>query len=187
LKITKNIQGVLVAGAFLATLIVLFGGRALAMKFRVDNPLNQHIKTVKAVRSFKVEPVGEGLQLDVALRQNSNLQMTLEAIVKEVEFYHKKTVTAIVIADRANDRLEQIRYQLSFYLEEALASGHFIQLKKALDVCGAQNGITAKVYLTPKFIYLQLETGTAYLYQAISRPEYPVVARNRQLEGGGAG
>jgi hypothetical protein len=187
MKITKNIQGGLVAVAFLATLALLFGGRTLTTKFRVENPLSQHLKTVKVVKSFKVEPVGDGLQLDVALKQNPNLQTTLEAIVKEVEFYHKKAVTAIVIADRANPRLEQIRYQLSFYLEEALASGHFIQLKKALDACGAQNGITAKVYLAPKFIYLQLETGTAYLYQAIPRSEYAAVACNPQSEGGRAG
>jgi predicted RND superfamily exporter protein len=175
LKITKNIHGWLVAAAFLATVAILFGGQAINAKVRVENPVNQHLNAMKAVTKFKVNPAGNGLQLYLKLKQSPNLQQVLNAAIKEVEFYHKKPVTEIVIGSHSNPQLEQICYQLSFNLEEALASGHFIQLQTALAAYN-RPGMMAKVYLDRQFIYLQLEAGKNYLYQAVPRPDRTVTS-----------
>ena len=185
MKITKNIQGWLVAVAFLATVALLFGGQAINAKVRVENPLNQHLKAMKLVTAFKVKPAGDGLQLYLKLKQSHDLQKVLSAVTQEVEFYHKKPVTEIVIDNHSNPQLEQIRYQLSFNLEEALASGHFIQLKTAFAAYN-RPGTLAKVYLDRRFIYLQLENGKNYLYQAVPRSDRTVAASAANRTEGGS-
>jgi hypothetical protein len=183
MKITKNIQGWWVAAAFLATVVLLFGGQAINAKLRVENPLNQHLKAMKTVTGFKVKPVGDGLQLDLKLKQNRNLPQVLNTAIKEVEFYYKKPVTELVIGSHSNPQLEQMRYQLSFNLEEALVSGRYVQLKTAFEAYN-RPGTLAKVYLERRFIYLQLETGKDYLYQATPRSDRPVAGVDQRTEGG---
>ncbi|HEY8463316.1 MAG TPA: hypothetical protein VIM29_04720 [Bacillota bacterium] len=184
MKITKSIQGWLVVVAFITTVAVLFGGQTINAKLRVENPLKQKLKTVKEVTDFAVEPAGNGLKVKLKLKQSQNLQTVLNTVKREVEFYHQKPVTEIWISDQPNSHLEQVKYQLSFYLEEALASGHFIKLKSALDSFNQNQGINAKVYLDQDFIYLQLEAGVNYLYQAIPRPAGPVAVGANPAEGG---
>lgn len=184
MKITKNIQGWLVGVAFLATVAILFGGQSINAKMRVENPLKQRMKTIKEVKSFKVEPTGDGLTLKLQLRQSRNIQTVLSRVKQEVEYYHKKPVTVIGITNQPNARLEQLKYELSFYLEEALASGHFVELKSALDAYSKDRGIKAKVYLDDDFIYLQLEEGKNYLYQAMPRSVRPLAVNNNLPEGG---
>jgi hypothetical protein len=123
------------------------------------------------------------LRLNLQLKQSRDLQQVLNATIKEVEFYYKKPITELMIDGRPNARLEQIRYELSFYLEEALVSGRFIQLKTAVESFN-RPGTSAKVYLERRFIYLQLETGSNYLYCAVSRPEYQMVSAANHPEGG---
>jgi hypothetical protein len=182
-KITKNIQGWLVAVAFFVTVALLFGGQTLSTKVRVENPLNQRFKAMKTVVDYKVKPTGNGLQLYLKLKQTGNLQQVLNTAIKEVEFYYKKPVTELVLGSRANSRLEQIRYQLSFNLEEALASGRFIQLKTAFEKYN-NAGTIAKVYLEQRFIYLQLESGRNYFYQAVTRPQTGLITAVTRTEGG---
>ncbi|HYH03093.1 MAG TPA: hypothetical protein VEC37_08340 [Bacillota bacterium] len=184
MKITKNIQGWLIVIAFLATVAILFGGQSINEKMRVENPLKQRMKTIKEVKSFTVEPAGDGLKVKLQLKQSRNLQMVLNRVKQEVEFYHKKPVTNFGIGDQPNSQLEQLKYQLSFYLEEALASGHFIELKSALDSYNKNRGINAKVYLDNDFIYLQLEEGNNYLYQVMPRPVRPLAVNTNSPEGG---
>jgi hypothetical protein len=173
-KIYRNIKGWLVATAFLATVAILFGGWALNAKVRVENPLKQHMKTMKTVTDYQVKTVGAGMRLFLKLKRSPDLQQVLNAVIKEVEFYYKKPVTELVLESHSNPRLEQIRYQLSFNLEEALSSGRFVQLKTAFEKYNSR-GTVAKIYLEKRFIYLQLEDGRNYLYQAVARPQPALV------------
>ncbi|MGD9155396.1 MAG: hypothetical protein PVG90_07835, partial [Bacillota bacterium] len=133
MKVAKNNKIWAVAAAFLVTVGLLCGGQALNAKVRVENPLRQRLKAIKTVTDFAVKPVGAGLRLNLQLKQSPDLQQILNTTINEVEYYYKKPVTEMVIGSRSNARLEQIRYQLSFHLEEALVSGRFIQLKTAVE------------------------------------------------------
>lgn len=168
MKFVKNLQTWLVVVAFAGTILFLFGGQALTERYKVNQPLKEVILSKKVIRDFTVKPEKDGVEVSMRMQRTANLQSVMDFVVEKTEFYHKKPVTALTISSSPSDRLEQVRYQLSFYLEEALASGHYIQLKSALDGL-TKDGITAKVYLSDSFIYLQLEDSRNYLYQAVPR------------------
>jgi hypothetical protein len=180
---TRSMQGWLILLAFFVTVVVLFGGQIITAKFRVDNPLKQRLAKIREIRGYTVEEAGDGLKLHLKLDKCHNLQAVLNSALREVEFYHKKTVKSISITDYPDYQLEQTQYQLSFYLEEAVASGRYIQLKSALDSFN-RKGMTARVFLDNEFIYLQLEEGKNYLYQALPRPERVVAAAGDNQRGG---
>lgn len=181
-KFNYHIQVWIVLLAFLATVAILFGGKALIAKLQVADPLKKEVFQVKGVRDFSIQPEGEGYKVNLKLKKVTNLQEVLDYIKQKVQFYQNKPVKSMEVADHSNPRLEEVRYQLSFYLEEATSSGRYIQLKEALD---SFRGVKASVYLTPDYIYLQLEEGSDYLYRAIPRKSRTVEINNNM--GGGAG
>jgi hypothetical protein len=166
MKSLKNIQAWLVLVAFVATVGILFGGQGLVTRLRVDNPLQKEIAAVKEVHHFKVESVNNGLQVKLSLSKVKDLQEVLDLVKQKVQFYQNKPVKSFVISDRRDSDLKQIKYQLSFYLEEATVSGNYTRLKDELE---SLPGVLARVYLTPDYVYLQLEKGNHYLYEAIPR------------------
>jgi hypothetical protein len=166
MKFNKNIQAWLILAAFIITLAVLFGGQALTMKLRVNDPLKQDIYAIKGVRKFTVTQDKEGVKVELQLSQVTDLQQALDTVQQKVKSYYNKPVRAMTIADHSNRRLKEIRYRLSFDLEEAVVTGHYIQLKESLDVYPQ---IKSRIYFSPDFIYIQLEDGLYYHYEAFPR------------------
>jgi len=168
MKFVKNLKIWLALTAFLVTVGVLCGGQIIAAKLKVNDPLLKEIGTVKAIRNFTVKPMEQGLVIDLTLLKTPDLQATLDFVKDKTEFYHKKKVVAFNIIDHSDQRLRKLRYELSFYIEEALASGEYVKLKAELDSLAAP-GVVSRVYLSKDFLYLQLEAGHDYLYRAIPR------------------
>ncbi len=166
MKPIKNIQIWLILAAFIVTLAVLFGGQALTARFQVDNPLKHDIYAIKGVQKFEVIQNKEEVRVELQLNRVANLQQVLDPLQQKVEFYYHKPLREIRIKDYSDDRLKEIRYQLSFYLEEAVVSGRYVQLKSALD---SYPRIKSKVYFNRNYIFIQLEDGAYYHYEAFSR------------------
>lgn len=166
MKYIKNLQIWLVLLAFLITLGILFGGQTLTTKLRVDDPLKRDIAAIKSVSDFKTEETKNGLTVHLRLRKVADLDDVMEQIKQKVQQFQDKPVVDFQIQDHPNPLLKQLKYQLSFYLEEANTTGRYTQLKNALD---SFHGVTARVYLEKDFIYIQLEDGNFYLYQAVPR------------------
>ncbi|HPT86586.1 MAG TPA: hypothetical protein PL004_01875 [Bacillota bacterium] len=183
MKLFKNLQAWMVVAAFAGTLALLFGGQALNTKFKVTEPLQRELASRREIQHFAVRPVDDGVAVELTVKQTNDLKELLEFVKTKVEWYHQKPVTSFVIQSNSNKRLEKIRYDLSFYLEEALASGHYIQLKSALDNL-KEDGLISNVYLTDDYVYLQLEEGSHYLYQAVPRTSRLVTFNNTGTGGG---
>lgn len=185
MKRFKEMQVWLIALAFLGTAALLFGGQVLQKSLRVTQPLKETVLSRDEVKNIEVIPLAksEGVKVKLELNQTADLQDTLEFVRDQVELYHGKRVTAWELGGKSNDRLKELRYELSFYLEEAQTSGHYRQLKEELDSFEAV-GVTARIYLTESFIYLQLEEEGNFLYQALPRKNSLVVAVNDTDWGG---
>jgi hypothetical protein len=166
MKPIKNIQIWLIFLAFVLTMVVLFGGQALTARLQVDKPFKHDIYAIKGVKKFEVTQDKEGVKVQLQLNRVINLQKVLDPIQQKVEFYYHKSLREIRIADHSNDRLEEIRYQLSFYLEEAVISGRYVQLKSALD---SYPQIRSRVYFGRDYMFIQLEDGSYYHYEAFPR------------------
>lgn len=166
MKFNKNIQAWLIFAAFIITLALLFGGQALTLKLRVNDPLKQDIYAIKGVQKFTVTQDKEGVKVDLKLARVADLQKVLDKVQQNVKSSYNKPVQAITIIDHSNQRLKEVRYRLSFDLEEAVVTGHYIQLKQSLD---AYPQIKSRIYFSPDFIYIQLEDGLDYHYEAFPR------------------
>ncbi len=164
MKQIKNLQMGLIVLAFLVTLGLLFGGQVLTAKLKVENPLQRDMHQMKAIRDYKVKEDKDGLIVTVKLQKVDDLQKVLDYVKQKVASYYNQPIKNFKIIDRRNHELESLRYQLSFYLEEAVVSGHYIQLKTALESCP---GVKAKAYFSQSSMYLQLEKGQNYLYEVL--------------------
>lgn len=173
----KDLRLWLVLIVFLGTVGVLFGGQKLAAKYQAENPTRRAIEAIDEVRDFKVKQLSDGLTVEINLDKVSNLESLLEGIKEKVEAHYNRPVRNFKITGRPDRKLRQIRYNISFYLEEALASGRYIQLKEALE---DYQPVKARVYLGTDFIYLQLENDDHYLYEAIPRGSKIVSINNSQ-------
>jgi len=178
----KEMRLWLILFVFIGTLALLFGGRELAVKFRAEDPTRREIEGIKEVRDFSVKQNHNGLTVELKLDKVANLESILNLIKQKVESNYRQPVRQFKISGQPNPKLRQIHYELSFYMEEALVSGHYIQLKRALD---SYQSVTARVYLGTEFVYLQLEDGAHYLYEAIPRRAQIVTAGNNR--GGDSG
>ncbi|TCL76785.1 hypothetical protein EDC14_100165 [Hydrogenispora ethanolica] len=182
-KINKQ-QLMLAAVAFLVTVGALFGGQALNSKFRVADPLHKEVLAIQGVQRFTVHEEKNRLRAELQLAKVADLQQVLERVDGAVQRYYGRPLDEYRIADRSDARLRTARYQLSFYLEEAQVSGSYIQLKEELD---ALTGVKARVYLGQNFIFIQMENGSHYLYQALPRAERTAAAGNPAANPTGGG
>ncbi|HEX3048706.1 MAG TPA: hypothetical protein VHY08_28415 [Bacillota bacterium] len=167
MKRLKDIKIWLVALVFVGMVGILFGAQTLATKFKVTDPLQKKIMGIRAVKKFSLEQTKAGLQINLELKKVSNLGPVLDRVQHEAGIYYDQPVTSIRITGHTDRRLEEFRYRLAFNLEEAMISGRYLQLRSALD---AASGIKARVYFSRNFIYLQLEDGDNYHYEAYARP-----------------
>lgn len=177
IKRLKDLQFCLVLLAFLATVGVLFGGQKLVSKYRVEEPTQRALGAIKGIRNVEVKQVSDGLTVELKLDKVGNLKTLLDSIEQKVESYYNKPVRKFEISGQPDQQLQQIRYDLSFYLEEAFKSGHYIQLKEVLD---SYQPAKARVYLGNDFIYIQLENDDHFLYEAIPRGSKVVSISNSQ-------
>jgi hypothetical protein len=163
-KQIKNLHIGLILLAFFVTTGILFGGRVLTTKLKVDGPMHRDLQRMKMIHHFKIKQEKDGITVSLGLQRVANLQQVLDYVQQKISLYYNQPVKTFKIADRRNRDLEEIRYQLSFYIEEAIVSGHYIQLKTAMD---SYSGVTAKVYFDQNHLYLQLEKGRNYLYEVL--------------------
>ncbi|MCL6590198.1 MAG: hypothetical protein K6U80_09625 [Firmicutes bacterium] len=166
MKPLKDIKIWLVAMVFVGTVGILFGVQSLTTKLKVTDPLEKKIMRIPAVKKFNLKETQAGLSIDLELKKVPNLQTVLDRVQQEVQTYYRQPVASIRITGHTNGRLEEFRYQLAFNLEEALVLGRYLQLRRALEEAP---GIKARIYFSRRFIYLQLEDGEYYHYEAYAR------------------
>lgn len=177
LKKLKDLRLYLVLLAFLVTVGVLFGGQKLVAKYRSEDPTRRAIGAIREVRDFEVKQASDGLTVELKLDKVGNLELLLDEIKQKVEAHYHQPIRNFKITGRPDQQLQQMRYNISFYLEEALVSGRYIQLKEALD---GYQPVKAQVYLGTDFVYLQLENDDHYLYEAIHRGSKVLSTNNNQ-------
>ena len=177
IKRFKDLRFWLVLMAFLATVGILFGGQKLVSKYRVEGPTQRALGAIKGIRDVEVKEVSDGLTVELKLDKVGNLKTLLDLIGQKVESFYNKPVRNFEITGQPDQQLQQIRYDLSFYLEEAIESGRYIQLKEVLD---SYQPAKALVYLGNDFVYIQLENDDHFLYEAIPRGFKAVSINNSQ-------
>ena len=154
---------------FAVALALLLAGQGLTRYLGFQRPLAREIEAMAEVEDFAVRETPEGLAVELSLARVPDLERTAEKVLAAVAAHSRRPVAALIFRDR-REGLTGAYYELRFTLEEAMATGRYGELRTELARRAQAHELTrARVYLGRRFLYVQLEKGGAYLYEALPR------------------
>ncbi|NLG84764.1 MAG: hypothetical protein GX493_09225 [Firmicutes bacterium] len=166
---------------FALALAVLLAGQSLLRYLGFRRPLTRELSAIRGIKGFSLRETPDGLTVEVTIDRVDDLEATAEEVLSVVSARARRPVAALVFRDR-REGLGEAYYELRFTLEEAVATGGYGKLRPELARLAEKYGLTkARVYPGRDFLYVQLERGGAYLYEAL--PRNPA---SRSLAEGGA-
>ncbi|MHB8927722.1 MAG: hypothetical protein ACYC9Q_08710 [Bacillota bacterium] len=156
--------------SLLAGLAVLFGGYYIYHQIGLDRPMVRALKTDPAVQSVRVTDDNQGRHIEVALKPVDNLQETYARLDQTVGRFMKGGRYELKVTDQRDAMLQEAYYRMQFLVEEALTRGNFEEMYDGLQRQAAQRGLdTFKVYVSGRYVFLQLGKGSDYLYAVVPR------------------
>ena len=167
-KSLKAIVVILVSAA--AGFGLFFCINLLLVNRTVTKPLESSLRQVPGVLSVKASEGTGRLKIDVTLGQVPDFHRAYSSLVRRISEITGKREYELSILDHRDDRLETAYYQMHYDIEEAIATGGFSRMAGALEQRSRDLGLSAsKVFVDQKGVYLQLESGSSYLYAVFPR------------------
>lgn len=169
IKFNKFLKGSLF---FAITLFILYIGQNLWFNYSVKEPLTKELNNISGVNKVAFQQrykFKEPLYIDITLANVSNFHITYTKIDETIKHFIGQRQYELSITDNRTDELEQLYYDIHYYIEEALVNGNFPMLAaKASEIA---NTIDAKsqIYIDSKNIYVHLYKNENSLYMLISR------------------
>ena len=152
------------------TLGVLIAGFKAYEHFNLVTPLQTRIEQNSAVQSATVE-VGNPSIIRLVLKpvdklNNRDLQTTYLNLVNAVESLTGRNAN-LVIEDRRDATLTSDYEQLEPVLLSGLRKGNYTQMLANFGRQATQDGIYSRVTIDQHHVYVQLWTGSHYLYDIL--------------------
>jgi hypothetical protein len=166
------------------TAAFLFCGQALWHNYAVAKPLDktlQEINGVEQVTLHKKSKLDDTVTIDVTLKNAANFATTYKQISDTAKQILGQNQVQIKINDHRTPDLEQLYYDVHFYLQEAIATGSFALMNERIQQTATEHGAAANIYVNTDTIYVKLAKGEAELYMLIPRPNHVEEAKNNAL------
>ncbi len=159
---------VVIATALLG-LFFLFGAQRAYEFSRVDQPLAEFFRSRSEVASFAVRPGEGGLRVEVTLHPVPNLREAYLPLEEGVRAILGNRPFRLVVRDRRDQVLVRQFYRLHYLFQEAVATGRFTSLARALEEARRAGLDEASAFVDERFLYVQLRHGRYYLYELVPR------------------
>jgi hypothetical protein len=159
--------------ALIITVAVLYTGQAIWQNYAVGLPLDKALNGIAGVEKVTWDDSGkinDTISIYVTLNNIANLQKTHEEISEKIEETLKGDEYKLEILDNRTPELDQVYYEIHYYIQKALVDGDFPTLEQKVSERAAASGIEAKVYVDEGHIYLQMNKGDSSLYSVAARP-----------------
>ncbi len=169
---TKTIKFLRGSLFFAITLVILYSAQIIWFNYSIRKPLAIELSNIPGVEKVAFQQTyrfKEPLNINITLNKVSNFHKTYaEANGIIIQFLGKKSYK-LTISDSRNDELEQLFYDIHYYIEEALINGSFPKLiDKASEIAKKINA-EARIYIDRQNIYVHLIKNDNSLYMLISR------------------
>lgn len=157
---------------FAITLFILYIGQNFWFNYSIKEPLTKELNNISGVNKVALQQrckLKEPLNIDITLAMVSNFHKTYSEIDETIKHFMRQRQYELSIIDNRTDELEQLYYDIHYYIEEALINGNFPMLAfKASEIA---NTIDAKsqIYIDSINIYVHLHKNENSLYMLISR------------------
>lgn len=156
-------------GAVVA-LVLLAGTLRLTQLVTVERPLAQALAKHPDILTSTISSDGDKTVISVELVSVRDLQTTYLSIHGELERVMDRRGFVVVVRDRRTPFLDELYHQFHLYLYEALATGNFGELPRYLEELSARTGVSHRLSVNDRHVFVQLHSGEDYLYQVIRRP-----------------
>lgn len=163
----KDLRWPVVAVCCFVVFSLLLGGQRLYQKYYVERPLTQHIQAVTGVQEVHFEGKQGNRRLVVRLGVVPDFQQTYTELLNVTRSNLNNKQVELVIMDRRSAALTSIWRDAQFAIYEAMINGNLSQMKEAVYQEAQQAGSTCVLYLDKQNIYVQLQQGECYLYEAV--------------------
>ncbi len=163
-----------VLAAFIAVALAVFGGQWLSDRYQVERPLRRAVRQVDGVRRAELEENGGRVDLVVTMGPARDFRTTHQRLAELLDRAYGHRAGRVVVRDNRTERLTGALYELNFALQEGLATGHFGEMRTAVE-SQARALRLARPYLWVEDgrIYVGLRDGQALLYAVIERSAAP--------------
>lgn len=154
--------------------MLLLGQHFIFRKHSLSN-LEAKFMDVAGVKTARVEPGPDGLGLVVELENEVDLRTSYEEMVR---LGRKAGIPPerIVMQDARGPILSQAVYDIHYSIAEAIATGHFQLMEKAIkDELAGRNIQDYEIWVEPGYVYLVMHYGPEHLYQVFPRHSLEVV------------
>lgn len=157
---------------FAITLIILFSMQIFWFNYYIKEPLVKELNNIPGVenitfrQSYKLR---EPIDIDITLTKVANFHKTYTKVNETIMQFLGERPYELAILDNRTDELEQLYYDIHYYIEEALIDGSFPRLiDKSTEVAKTINA-EALIYVDNQNIYVHLNKNDNSLYMLISR------------------
>jgi hypothetical protein len=157
-------------------LTVLLGAQWAYNKYSFQDPLVQALGEETCISDFSVNDDGEVLVIKIELDESGNLMEDYQKIDKLIQKIMNNRAYHIELVDNPDDSLLQAYYNSQFVIHEAIVRGNFRQMAEIVHESAEDVGGSAKVYVGPRNIYLQMTHENHNLFRVISRDDVPGVS-----------
>lgn len=166
-KAKRWLSGILAAVIMLAALL---GMQILWQSYAVAKPLQQLSQNINGVECASLDDSDKDhMVLHVTLHNVENLQKTYHEIVAGSHNIVKGKPVDIMIHDARTPKLEQMYYDIHYYIQEAIFTGNFSLMAMRIDEQAVNRGLKVKVYVDRNAVYLQMADDTGDMYVAVPR------------------
>lgn len=168
-KKSQFIKGFL---AFAVTLAILFAGQIAWMDYMVKSPLDKTLKNIDGVSQVALinsKKFNEPVIINVTLDGKVNLAKTYSEINEKIVQILKKKPYVLKISDNRTPELEELYYDISYYVQKAIFDGNFPLLVQNVKEKAKAADADVRIYVDNKNVYLQFTKNNNSLYAIESR------------------
>ena len=158
--------------AFILTMACLYVVQAGWQSYVVGLPLDKALNNIDGVQSVALNDsrkINSPTTIYVTLNNTANLQKTYKEISTKIEQTLYSSRYTLEIKDNRSHELEQLYYDIHFYIQKAMADGDFPLLEAKAREKAHLIEAEAKIYVDRQKIYLQLVKDDTSLYSVVTR------------------
>lgn len=169
---TRYIQLLKGCIALIITIATLYIGQALWQNYTVDSPLDKALHGIGEIEKVawdNSKNINDVISIYITLGNTADIQKTYKEIKSKIEQTLKDRQYTLEIKDNRSPELEQVYYDIHYYIQKAIVDGDFPMLEeKALEKAGLA-GAAVKVYVDEQNVYIQLTKSSSSLYSVVAR------------------
>ena len=161
INIKSFVWTVIFAGLFFGLLVGLqFGIKSLL----ADDRFEKQLATVSGIEDITIDQE-QVINIQVSKVEN------IKTVYKEVDQIIKNKGYTVNIISNSTEKLDRLGEKCEIVIEEAKVRGNFIEMETYVGQLAQDNQAEADVFIDKNRVYLQLRSGSNYLYRVINRPQ----------------